>query len=90
MVEGRFSVGPAAYDEASFLGAVSSPEPMGTLAPEGLEVLSPGEAAGPIVGGTLTQLTVAARARHGPSMSPEAAYCFSKTSASVRTACTGC
>ena len=57
MVEGRFSVGAAAYDEASFLGAVSSPEPMGTLAPEGLEVFSPGEAAGPIVGGTLTQLT---------------------------------
>jgi muramoyltetrapeptide carboxypeptidase len=56
MIEGRLSVGPAAYDEASFLHAVSSPEPMGTLAPDALEALKPGEAAGPIVGGTLTQL----------------------------------
>ena len=35
MIEGRLSVGPATYDEASFLRAVSSPEPMGMLAPDG-------------------------------------------------------
>ena len=36
-----------------------SAEPLGELAPDGLEVLSPGfpgEASGPLVGGTLTQL----------------------------------
>jgi len=56
MIEGRFSKGTSAYDEWSFLRAVTSAEPMGALAPEGLEVFSPGEAEGPIVGGTLTQL----------------------------------
>jgi muramoyltetrapeptide carboxypeptidase len=56
MIEGRLSKGPSAYDPASFLRAVTSAEPMGPLSPEGLEVLAPGEAEGPIVGGTLTQL----------------------------------
>jgi muramoyltetrapeptide carboxypeptidase len=56
MIEGRFSKGPSAYDETSFRRAVTSAEPMGPLCPEGLEALSTGEAAGPIVGGTLTQL----------------------------------
>jgi muramoyltetrapeptide carboxypeptidase len=40
----------------SFWRAVTSIEPMGALAPDGLEVLRPGEARGPLVGGTLTQL----------------------------------
>lgn len=56
MVEGRFAVGPAAYDEATFLRAATVAEPMGELAPPCLETLMPGEAAGMLVGGTLTQL----------------------------------
>ena len=90
MIEGRLSMGPAAYDEASFLRAVSSPEPMGTLAPDGLEVLSPGEAAGPIVGGTLTQLTSLAGHALGVRRPARRACCCSRTSASGPTACTGC
>jgi len=56
MVAGRLSHGAARYDAASFLAAVGEVQPMGQLAPEGLEVLRPGEASGPLVGGTLTQL----------------------------------
>ncbi len=33
-----------------------SARPLGRLAPEGLEILRPGEATGPLYGGTLTQL----------------------------------
>jgi muramoyltetrapeptide carboxypeptidase len=56
MAEGRLAIGTAAYDRASLLGAVAQPLPMGTLAPAGLEVLRHGEAAGVLLGGTLTQL----------------------------------
>lgn len=56
MVDGRLAVGPSAYDEASFLRAATVAEPMGALEPPGLEVLSAGEAAGLLVGGTLTQV----------------------------------
>lgn len=56
MVEGRLARGPSAYDRASLLAAVTQPVPMGTLAPAGLEVFRPGEAAGVLVGGTLTQI----------------------------------
>ena len=55
MLEGRFGQGPEHYDAASFLGSVSE-QPLGELMPDGLEVLKPGEATGPVVGGTLTQL----------------------------------
>ncbi|MCC7125123.1 MAG: LD-carboxypeptidase [Acidobacteria bacterium] len=55
MIERRLSVGPSAYDEASFLSAMR-PEPMGALAPPSLEVLRRGEYEGVIAGGTLTQL----------------------------------
>jgi len=55
MLEGRFGKGPAHYDEAKFLRSVSD-EPMGDVAPEGLETLQPGEAVAPLAGGTLTQL----------------------------------
>ena len=44
------------YDRRSLLSAVSTPHAMGTLVPEGLEVISHGEARGPLLGGTLTQL----------------------------------
>jgi muramoyltetrapeptide carboxypeptidase len=56
MIEGRLSRGPEAYDEWSFLAAATRAEPMGPLAAEGVETLVPGEAAGVIVGGTLSQL----------------------------------
>jgi muramoyltetrapeptide carboxypeptidase len=55
MLEGRFGQGPAVYDAGGFLRSLSD-EPLGELAPVGLEVLRAGEAAGPLVGGNLTQL----------------------------------
>jgi muramoyltetrapeptide carboxypeptidase len=58
MLEGRLASGPEAYDPVSWLKSLSA-EPLGELAPEGLEVLSPGFpgiASGPLAGGTLTQL----------------------------------
>ena len=58
MLEGRLAAGPDAYDPVSWLKSMSA-EPLGEMAPEGFEVLSPGfpgVASGPLVGGTLTQL----------------------------------
>ena len=57
MIEHRLSAGAKGYDEASFLAALTRAEPVGLLSPPGLEALRDGEAAGPIFGGTLTQLT---------------------------------
>lgn len=56
MIVGRFSEGPAAYDRQSFLGAVGRAEPLGELGDFGGETLAAGEVAGPLCGGTLTQL----------------------------------
>lgn len=56
MVVGRFSEGPEAYDRRTFLGAVSAAEPLGDLGDFGGDTLKAGEAVGPIVGGTLTQV----------------------------------
>jgi len=55
MLDRKLSAGPDAYDEASFLRSVS-PEPVGELQPDGVETLKAGEAAGPLFGGTLSQL----------------------------------
>jgi muramoyltetrapeptide carboxypeptidase len=55
MVEGRLAVGTGAYDPDSFL-RVLGPDPLGELAPDGLEILRGGDAVGPLFGGTLTQL----------------------------------
>jgi muramoyltetrapeptide carboxypeptidase len=55
MIEGRFGQGPGHYDAPSFLASLSD-RPLGEVAPDGLEVVQPGEARGPVVGGTLTQL----------------------------------
>jgi muramoyltetrapeptide carboxypeptidase len=55
MIDGRLSVGEQAYDRASFVGSLGT-TPLGTLAPAGLEVISPGDASGPLFGGTLSQL----------------------------------
>jgi muramoyltetrapeptide carboxypeptidase len=55
MIDGRLAKGPSAYDPASLLRCLST-EPLGELAPDGLEVIQPGEATGVLTGGTLTQL----------------------------------
>jgi len=55
-VAGRLGEGEARYDRASFLHSLTRREPLGELAPPGLETIRRGEAAGPLFGGTLTQL----------------------------------
>jgi muramoyltetrapeptide carboxypeptidase len=56
MIERRIGAGESGYDRASFLRVLTSTGPVGSLAPEGLDVLRPGEARGVLAGGTLTQL----------------------------------
>jgi muramoyltetrapeptide carboxypeptidase len=56
MLEGRLARGGAGYDRDSFERALCRREPMGEIEPPALETLTPGEAAGPLFGGTLTQL----------------------------------
>jgi len=56
MLAGRLSRGAEGYDERSLLDALCRREPMGELAAPALESIRPGEAAGPLLGGTLTQL----------------------------------
>lgn len=55
MIDGRIARGERAYDLRSFLGSLGA-EPLGELTAPGVEVLSPGAAAGPLFGGTLTQI----------------------------------
>ena len=55
-VAGRLSGGAAAYDRDSFVRCLMRSEPPGEFAPPALERLNPGEASGPLFGGTLTQL----------------------------------
>jgi len=56
MLDECLSRGEARYDRASFLNAVTRAEPVGELAPPGLDVLRGGEAQGLLFGGTVTQL----------------------------------
>src|SRR5215831_4383338 len=56
MIEGRLARGPAGYDLDTFVRALARPEAAGRIRHAQLEVLRPGEAAGPLTGGTLTQL----------------------------------
>ena len=63
MVDGRLSKGADAYDVASFLNSLSR-TPLGEQAPEGLEVIRAGEAIGPVVGGTLTQIAASLGTPH--------------------------
>jgi muramoyltetrapeptide carboxypeptidase len=56
MLEARFARGEQAYDRDSFTRVLMRPEPAGSLAPGTLDVVTAGEAAGMLVGGTLTQL----------------------------------
>ena len=55
MIEGRLALGAGGYDEQSFVRSLG-PEPMGELAPAGVEILHGGEARGMLCGGTITQL----------------------------------
>jgi muramoyltetrapeptide carboxypeptidase len=56
MLAGRLGRGSAGYDRATLMAAVCNREPMGELSSPGLDTLRPGEAAGILLGGTLTQL----------------------------------
>ena len=56
MLAGRLARGEAGYDRDSLIRAVCGREPLGELAPPGLQRLRRGEAAGPLLGGTATQL----------------------------------
>lgn len=56
MLAGRLGRGAAGYDAVSFLKAVAERSPLGELGAPGLEAVRPGEARGPLFGGTLTQL----------------------------------
>jgi len=56
MLAGRLGRGAAGYDEDSFVRMLCRREPPGELAPPGLESIRAGEAAGVLLGGTLTQL----------------------------------
>jgi muramoyltetrapeptide carboxypeptidase len=56
MLEGRLAKGADGYDEASFVGLLHDGIGL-TLSPDGVGVVRGGEAAGPLFGGTLTQLT---------------------------------
>jgi muramoyltetrapeptide carboxypeptidase len=56
MLAGRLGRGAEGYDERSFMSALCRREPMGELAPPGLEAIRSGDATGMLLGGTLTQL----------------------------------
>src|SRR5438105_2406820 len=56
MIEGRLAKGAEAYDRDSMLAFMQDGSGR-LLAPDGLAVIRGGEAAGPLFGGTLTQLT---------------------------------
>ena len=56
MLAGRLGRGADGYDEDSFVRTLCRPEPVGELAPPGLESIRAGEASGVLLGGTLTQL----------------------------------
>ncbi len=56
MLAGRLGKGGDGYDRDSFEKALCRREAMGELAPPGLDTIAPGEAAGPLFGGTLTQV----------------------------------
>lgn len=56
MLDRRLGSGIDAYDRDSFVRALTSPEPLGELGAPQLETFCKGEAAGPLMGGTLVQL----------------------------------
>lgn len=56
MIGGRLAQGAAGYDRETLLGCLCRAKPLGELAPPELELVKAGEAAGALMGGTLTQL----------------------------------
>lgn len=56
MLAGRLGRGAEGYDADSFVRTLCRREPVGELAPPGLESIRAGEASGLLLGGTLTQL----------------------------------
>ena len=56
MLAGRLAKGDVGYDRDTLMRCLCRPEPVGEIIHEQLETLVPGEAAGTLVGGTLTQL----------------------------------
>jgi muramoyltetrapeptide carboxypeptidase len=56
MLAGRLGRGAEGYDEPSFVNAVCRRAPLGELTAPALETIRGGEATGPLLGGTLTQL----------------------------------
>jgi muramoyltetrapeptide carboxypeptidase len=56
MLDGRLARGSEGYDEATFLGALTSAAALGELTAPGLQTTRAGEARGVLVGGTITQL----------------------------------
>jgi muramoyltetrapeptide carboxypeptidase len=56
MLGDTLGLGAGRYDRASFVNAVCRAEPLGELAPTGLEVVHGGTARGLLLGGTVTQL----------------------------------
>jgi muramoyltetrapeptide carboxypeptidase len=61
MLEGRLAHGESAYDRDSFTRVLAIDQPAGAITHPAVEVLRPGEAAGTLVGGTLTQLLASFR-----------------------------
>lgn len=55
MLEGRLAAGPAAYDVSSFQALLGGGRGL-ALRPDGVRVLKDGDVAGPLLGGTMTQL----------------------------------
>ncbi len=55
MIAGQLAAGASAYDARTWLGSLGD-RPLGEVAPDGVEILRPGEAVGPLFGGTLTQI----------------------------------
>jgi muramoyltetrapeptide carboxypeptidase len=56
MLDRRLGRGAEGYDRDSFLRALTEPTPLGELGGAALETFCKGEAAGPLMGGTLAQL----------------------------------
>lgn len=55
MLDRRLARGADAYDSVTFLRSLSA-EPLGELAPEGVDIIRNGDATGVLLGGTITQL----------------------------------
>jgi muramoyltetrapeptide carboxypeptidase len=56
MLAGRLALGERGYDPRSFVASLMDAGPVGEVSPGALQTLREGEATGPVLGGTLTQL----------------------------------